>query len=99
MQYTLKYIKALVKYETEIPRKFYIESHKRPNTDTPSVMLDKWIQKFTKGKYGWGSCHLYQHQCRICNIIFWSEKKDDRQLCQRWRCYKKFYLGENHHAT
>ena len=87
----------MLKYQFMLPRgsfrKFYIVSEEEPILSTQGAAIDKVAQKMTKGKYGWGAAHLHPHKCAICGLKFWSEKKDDKPLCQKWACYKAYYSG------
>ena len=85
----------MLKYQFMLPRgsfrKFYIKGEDEPALSMQGAAIDRVAQRLTGGKYGWGAAHLHKHRCSICGLAFWSEKKDDRQLCQAWKCYREYY--------
>ena len=80
-------LRVFWKYHTELPRKFYFEGEEPPQPSIAELKIDGLAKRVTKGKYGWGSANLHPHRCAVCGKVFWSEKRDDAELCQNPKRY------------
>ena len=75
---------------------FNVRAHPRyyseKNDLAPSVniVLDQTVQRFTKGRKGFVGVRNYEHQCPVCKVKFWSDRKAEKS-CGRWKCFKEVW--------
>lgn len=65
-------------------------SEKGPAPDVARIFIDNSVQKLTKGKKGFVGVRNYEHQCPVCKVKFWSDRKEEK-CCGRWKCFREAY--------
>lgn len=88
----LKIIKAFILYNLKVSSRYYSENGE---IKTANIQADALAQKASKGRYGFVGVRNYGHICKICNVKFWTEKKEG-DTCNRWKCYKQWSISERH---
>lgn len=55
-----------------------------------NIMIDQKVQDLTKGRKGFVGVRNYEHDCPVCGVHFWSDRKAEKS-CGRWKCFKEVY--------
>jgi hypothetical protein len=55
-----------------------------------NTFLDMGVQKISRGRKGFVGVRNYEHDCPVCQVHFWSDRKEEKS-CGRWKCFKEVW--------